>query len=160
LHNDFAQALVELGRAIDELTRRGQKLLLPLYVGRLAMGYLGIGDGSAASDAIAQAVRLATETGERAWDSELRRIEGTIALKQGEVDKAEHAFRAAIEIAQAQEAKSWELRSATSLARMLADQGRNEEAHALLAPIYAWFTEGFETADLKEAKSLLEELSG
>jgi len=52
------------------------------------------------------------------------------------------------------------LRSATSLARMLADQGRNEQAHALLAPIYAWFTEGFETADLKEAKSLLEELSG
>jgi len=160
LHNDFAQALVELGRAIDELARRGQRLLLPLYLGRLAMGYLGIGDGSAASDAIAQAVRLATETGERAWDSELRRIEGTIALKQGEVDKAEHAFRAAIEIAQEQEAKSWELRSATSLARMLADQGRNEQAHALLAPIYAWFTEGFETADLKEAKSLLEELSG
>jgi predicted ATPase len=159
LHNDFAQALVELGRAIDELARRGQKLLLPLYLGRLAMGYLGIGDGSAASDAIAQAVRLATETGERAWDAELRRLEGIIALKQGKIIEAEHSFRSAITIAQAQEAKSWELRAATSLARLLADQGRREEAHELLAPIHGWFTEGFDTADLKGAKTLLDELS-
>jgi predicted ATPase len=159
LRGEFAQGLAELRRAIDEIGRRGQKLLVPLYLGRLALGYLGAGDTPAASDGIPQAIRLASETGERIWDPELRRIEGAIAVKQGRADDAEHAFRAAIRIAQAQEAKSGELRAATSLSRLLADRGRRQEAHALLAPVYGWFSEGFDTADLKEAKNLIDELS-
>jgi predicted ATPase len=159
LRGEFTQGLAELRRAINEIAGRGQKLLLPLYLGRLAIGYLGTDDTSAAANAVVQAIQLADETGERVWDAELRRIAGAIALKQGRSDEAEGMVRSAIEIAQAQEAKSWELRAATSLARMLVDQGRNKEAHALLAPIYAWFTEGFDTADLKDAKALLDELS-
>ena len=159
LRGEFTQGLAELRRAINEIAGRGQKLLLPLYLGRLAIGYLGTDDTSAAANAVVQAIQLADETGERVWDAELRRIAGAIALKQGRSDEAEGMVRSAIEIAQAQEAKSWELRAATSLARMLVDQGRNKEAHALLAPIYAWFTEGFDTADLKDANALLDELS-
>ena len=73
-------------------------------------------------------------------------------------DRAEASYRRAIERARSQEAKSWELRAATSLGRLRRDQGKPAEAHALLEPIYGWFTEGFDTADLKEAKALLEEL--
>jgi len=159
MRGDLAEGLPQLSGGIDELRGRGRKLLVPLYLGRLASGYLVIGDVSSASEAIAQALSLASETGERAWDAELRRLEGAIALKQGRTDEAEHAFRAAIEIAQAQEAKSWELRATTSLARLLVDQERRQEAHVLLAPLYGWFTEGFDTADLKEAKALVDELS-
>jgi predicted ATPase len=109
---------------------------------------------------IARALSLANETGERAWDAELRRIEGIAALKRGKTDDAESALRSAIEIGQAQEAKSWELRAATSLARLLIQQGRGEEGRALLIPIYGWFTEGFDTADLKDAKALLNDSPG
>ena len=73
-------------------------------------------------------------------------------------DQAEVSYRRAIERARSQEAKSWELRAATSLARLWCDQGKPAEARALLAPVYGWFTEGFDTLDLKEAKALLEEL--
>jgi predicted ATPase len=102
---------------------------------------------------------LASQTGERVWDAELRRIEGVIACKQERPDDAEQALRDAIEIAQAQEAKSWELRATTSLARLLGKQGYRAEARTMLAEIYGWFIEGFGTADLKDAKALLEELS-
>jgi predicted ATPase len=102
---------------------------------------------------------LASQTGERVWDAELRRIEGAIALKQERFDDSEQAFRDAINIAQAQEAKSLELRATMSLARLLAKQGRREEARARVREIYNWFTEGFDTADLKDAKALLDELT-
>jgi predicted ATPase len=149
----------KLRHGIDENVGQRRKLHMPAYLGRLAVGHQAADDIFAASDAITQAIRVANDTGEHAWDAELRRIEGTIALKQGRNDEAEHAFRAAIEIAQAQEAKSWELRAAISLARLLADQENRQEAHALLAPIHGWFTEGFDTADLKDAKALLNELA-
>jgi predicted ATPase len=74
--------------------------------------------------------------------------------------EAESAFRRAIEIAQQQSAKSWELRATMSLARLLAKQGRRDEARAMLAEIYNWFTEGFDTADLRDARTLLDELAG
>ena len=80
-------------------------------------------------------------------------------LKLGQSELAEADFREAIALAQKMSAKSWELRAATSLARLLRDTGRLDEARAMLAEIYNWFTEGFDTADLKEAKALLEELS-
>jgi predicted ATPase len=74
-------------------------------------------------------------------------------------NQVEYCFRAAIDIARAQSAKSWELRATTSLARLLATQGHRDEARTMLAEIYGWFTEGFDTADLKDAKALLDELS-
>jgi len=99
-------------------------------------------------------------TGERMYESELYRLKGELLLAQdaSNAAQAEKSFRTAIEIAQAQSAKSWELRATTSLAGLLAKQGKRDEARAMLAEIYNWFTEGFDTADLKDAKALLEDL--
>ena len=103
--------------------------------------------------------RLARPSENRHLDPELHRTRGDILLHQGAVDQAESCFRRALEIAGEQDAKSSELRAATSLARLFRDEERRDEARALLAPVYDWFTEGFDTADLKDAKALLEELA-
>ncbi len=99
-------------------------------------------------------------TDERFYEAELNRLQGELLLQQSRAQQseAESCFRKAIEIAQKQEAKSWELRAATSLARLWQGQGKQAEARELLAPVYEWFTEGFDTADLKDAKALLDAL--
>jgi predicted ATPase len=96
------------------------------------------------------------------WEeAEIHRVAGEIALRSPVPDavRAESYFTAALAIARRQQAKSWELRAATSYARLLRHQGRAREAHDLLAPVYGWFTEGFGTKDLKDAKALLDELA-
>src|SRR5262249_35090083 len=90
---------------------------------------------------------------------ETLRLRGELRLKQGNTELAEADFREAIALAQKMGAKAWELRATMSLSRLLDKQGCRDEARAILADIYSWFTEGFDTADLKEAKALLEELS-
>jgi predicted ATPase len=97
----------------------------------------------------------------RSYESELDRLSGELRLAQCSEDRAaaEACYSQALDIARQQQAKSWELPSAMSLSRLWQQQGKRDEAHALLAPIYGWFPEGFETADLQEAKALLEELS-
>jgi predicted ATPase len=94
-------------------------------------------------------------TGDAYWEPEVHRLMGDLLLRRNPSapDRAEACYQRAIERARSQEAKSWELRDATSLARHWRDQGKPAEAHTLLAPIYGWFTEGFDTADLKDAKS-------
>ena len=104
------------------------------------------------------ALEFTERTGERWFAAELNRRKGQLMLRQGNARAAEEMYRKALSIAEEQEAKLWELRAATSLARLRRDQGRPAEARDLLAPIYGWFTEGFDTADLKEAKKLLDEL--
>ena len=100
-------------------------------------------------------------TNERWFEADVYRIAGNIALKTPKPDaaKAEAYFERALAVARKQQAKSWELRAAMSMARLWRDQGKRDEARALLAPVYGWFTEGFDTRDLKEAKSLLDELA-
>jgi predicted ATPase len=100
-------------------------------------------------------------TKERWCEAEVHRTAGEIALKPPAPDaaKAKIYFERALEIARAQQARSWELRAATSLARLRRDQGKRDEARALLAPVFGWFTEGFDTLDLKEAKALLDALA-
>jgi predicted ATPase len=100
-------------------------------------------------------------TGETWFEAEVHRIAGEIALKSPAPDraKAEEYFAHALEVARKQQAKSLELRAAMSMARLWRDQGKRDEARDLLAPIYGWFTEGFDTLDLKEAKALLETLA-
>ena len=109
---------------------------------------------------IDEATTAVETTNERWCEAELNRIAGTIALKSPEPDaaKAEAYFERALAVARQQQAKSWELRAAMSLARLWRDQGKVQQARELLAPVYGWFTEGFDTRDLKEAKALLEEL--
>ena len=110
------------------------------------------------SDGTALALMDATE--ERFYGAELYRLKGALLLNQAVSDtpQAEDCFRRSIVMAQDQNTKSWELRAATSLARLWQSQDKRQDAHNLLAPVYEWFTEGFDTADLREAKTLLEEL--
>ena len=100
-------------------------------------------------------------TKERLWEAEVHRIAGEVALKSPKPDraKAEAYFEHALAVARTQQAKSLELRAAMSMARLWRDQGKRDEARNLLAPVYGWFTEGFDTLDLKEAKALLDELA-
>jgi len=104
------------------------------------------------------AFQIVRRTGSQWFAAELNRHKGQLLLRQGQVDAAEELYRKALTIAREQQAKMWELRAAVSLARLRRDQGRPAEAGDLLAPVYGWFTEGFGTPDLKEAKALLEEL--
>jgi tetratricopeptide (TPR) repeat protein len=162
----LGQARAQLGRATEgvELIRQG------------IAGLLGVGSRSrisyrTASLAAAQecegAVVDALETVEQALQAnpnelvhrpEALRLRGELRLKQRRTELAEADFREAIALAQRMSAKAWELRATMSLARLLAQQGRRDEARAMLAGIYNWFTEGFDTADLRDAKALLDEL--
>jgi predicted ATPase len=104
------------------------------------------------------ALQIVERTGERWFAAELNRYKGQLLLRQGQSEAAEELYRKALSIAEEQEAKLWELRAAASLAGLRRDQGRHTEARDVLAPVYAWFTEGFGTPDLREAKALLEAL--
>ena len=105
------------------------------------------------------ALQLTARTGERWVEAELNRHKGKLLRQQGNFEAAEELYRTALTIAREQEAKLWELRAAASLARLRRDQGREAEARDLLAPVYGWFTEGFGTPDLKDARALLAELT-
>jgi predicted ATPase len=111
--------------------------------------------------ALAEAHTLVEQQEERWWEAEVSRLRGVLLLRQPGTPpaEAETCFRQALDVARRHEAKSLELRAAMSLARLWQQQGKHDEAHAQLAPVYDWFTEGFDTADLQEAKALLEELS-
>jgi predicted ATPase len=135
--------------------------LRPLWLSQLATAYADLGKFDDAWHCIDEAM-TAVETTEEKWcAADIQRIAGGIALKSPEPDrpKAEAYFERALVVAREQKAKSLELRAAISLARLWRDQGKRQHAHDLLAPVYGWFTEGFETLDLKLAKALLEELA-
>jgi predicted ATPase len=138
----------------------GATLHLPLYLPHLARAHAELGQFEEAWRCIGVAMNLVETTKEIWGEAEVHRVAGEIALMSPEPDaaKAEACFERALAIARAQQAKSWELRAATSLARLWRDQSKGTEARDFLAPIYGWFTEGFDTIDLKEAKALLDEL--
>jgi predicted ATPase len=127
----------------------------------LAEAYTKVGCLDEALCALTEALSIADRQENRNCEAEMYRLKGELLLKQQDSNPAEaqSCFQRAIEIARDQRAKAWELRATTSLARLLASRGRREEARAMLAEIYGWFTEGFDTADLKDAKALLDELS-
>ena len=110
---------------------------------------------------VAKALAVADSNSETWCNSELQRLRGNFLLQQdrNNMARADRSFRNALQVARAQQAKALELRAATSLARLWAEQGERRKAHDLLAPIYSWFTEGFDTADLNDAKALLDELA-
>jgi predicted ATPase len=126
----------------------------------LPEGVAQLGDLDAALDLINEAIAQVERPGweERYGYAEILRIKGWLLARKGDPQGAERSYIASLDWARRQQAKSWELRTATSYARLMRDQGRVREAHDLLAPVYDWFTEGFGTKDLKEAKALLEEL--
>jgi predicted ATPase len=139
----------------------GLELDRPGVLGLIAEVY---GQGRQSDDGLrvlSEALALGDKTGECWCEAELHRLKGVLLLQQasGNSTEAEACFHKAIAIAQRQSAKSWELRAATSLAKLWQTQGKRQEAYDLLAPVYGWFTEGFDTADLKDAKALLDELA-
>jgi predicted ATPase len=150
-----------LCQGLEELRAGGQKVWLPFYLALLAELHTDSGEVDAALEVLEEARRLVEETDERMWEAEILRLIGEAHLAQAPDAGAavESRFKAAIETARGQGARMLELRGATSLARLWTSQGRRQEAHGLLAPLYDGFTEGFDTADLKEAKALLDELS-
>jgi len=116
------------------------------------------GSHDAALATLAEGFERIEASGERTWQAELHRIHGLVLRAQNQLDEAQASLQRALHVAQTQQAKSLELRAATSLARLWGEQGRRVEALESLAPVYGWFTEGFDTADLKEAKALLDQL--
>jgi predicted ATPase len=133
----------------------------PFFLSSLARAHAELGEFEDAWRCIGEAAMLMEKTKESWFEAEVNRIAGEIALKSPEPDvaKAEAYFERALSVARQQQAKSWELRAAMSMARFRRDQGKRDEARDLLAPVYGWFTEGFDTLDLKEAKALLDELA-
>jgi predicted ATPase len=125
----------------------------------VAGAYLDARRAAEGSAFVEQAIAAVVATGRGRFEAELHRMKGEFLVITGALKEAEAAFNSAIAIARRQQAKSFELRGATSLASLLASQGRRDEARSMLAEIYNWFTEGFDTADLKDAKALLEELN-
>jgi tetratricopeptide (TPR) repeat protein len=139
----------------------GIKMVRPTQLCPLAEGYIRFARSDDAESALREVLQIAEINEDRYCEAETHRLKGEKLLKRGESNEFEalKCFERAIEVARSQSAKSWELRATTSFARLLASQGRREEARTRLGEIYNWFTEGFDTADLKESKALLDELS-
>jgi len=154
-------AVRTISSGIASYRSTGATLLTPLYLLHLTRAYVELGQFEDASRCVGEAL-TGIETSKERWvEAEAHRIAGEVSLMSpgGSTAKAEAYFDSALAIARAQQAKSWELRAAISMARLWRDQGKRHEAYDLLAPVYGWFTEGFDTLDLKEAKALLFELS-
>jgi len=152
-------ARVRDGMAATEAT--GTRVYTPFDLALLAEALALAGKIEKALAALDEALATAAVSGERGWDAEIHRLRGELTgrLTHPDPAKAEESFRTALAIAREQGTRGYELRAATSLARLWLEQGRRGEARNLLAPLYGWFTEGFDTADLKDAKALLEELA-
>jgi len=133
---------------------------LPYFSTLLADVYGHRGHTAEGLQALAEAYTVIEQHGERWWEAEVCRLRGVLLLRQAvpQPEEAEACFQRALEVARRQQAKSLELRAATSLARLWQQRGKYQEAHDLLAPVYHWFTEGFDTADLQDAKTLLDAL--
>ena len=126
----------------------------------LTTALMETGEYPEAMTLISEALQGVEATGEGFWTPELHRSRGLVLLAQNKLAEGEAAIRQSLELSHKQQEKSWELRAATSLARLWGEQGRRAEARELLAPVYSWFSEGFDTPDLNEAKALLDELGG
>ena len=155
-----AEAVQMLNSGMSAWRSTGATLFAPTQWSSLAAAHASLNQFDDAQRSISVAM-TAMETSKETWfDAEVNRMAGVIALMSAEPDagKAEEYFERALSVARQQQAKSWELRAAMSMARFWRDHGKRNEARELLAPVYGWFTEGFETRDLKEAKALLDEL--
>jgi predicted ATPase len=155
-----AQGIAELRAGVAAWKATGSRVLGTQWLGFLAEAHLRAGEFEDALAALGQAAEIAAATDECHYQAELYRLRGAVLAEIDDATDAASWFHQAIDTARSQQAKSLELRAATGLARLWAKQGERQKAYDLLAPSYAWFTEGFDTADLKDAKALLVELAG
>ena len=151
-------AIASFRAALSDPARQGTIQYAPYSFALFSEVLCLTGNHDGGSDALRDAAVIAKQSGERWWDAEIFRLRGLVALSGGEVSESEAWLLKSLQTAQQQRAKSLELRAAMSLARLWRDQGKVQQARELLAPVYGWFTEGFDTLDLKEAKALLDEL--
>jgi len=157
--NEEGIAQIQEGLAASRAT--GAELTRPCFLCLLAEACMETGRVDDGLSALTEALAAADQHGNRYYEAEMHRLQGELLIKQDDSNavEAQSCFERAIEVARKQSAKSWELRATVSLARLLDRTGRRDEARAMLAQIYGWFTEGFDTRDLKDAKALLDELS-
>jgi len=156
-----SEAVQLITSALAALRAIGTTLFTPVSLSLTAKCYADLGQLDGAGRSVDEATTVIERTKETWFEADVYRIAGEVALKspQPDVARAEACFERALSVARVQQAKSWELRVSISLARLWRSQGKVQQARELLAPVYGWFTEGFDTRDLKEAKALLEELA-
>jgi predicted ATPase/class 3 adenylate cyclase len=154
------EGIAHIRQGIASHQTTGAILVWPLYLALLAEAYGKVGQAEAGLTVMAEALAMTDKSDERMWEAELYRLKGELLLQQAvsHATQTEVCFHRALAVARCQQAKSWELRTAMSLARLWQCQDKHGAARELLAPIYDWFTEGFDTADLQEAKALFDEL--
>jgi TolB-like protein/predicted ATPase len=159
-NGDVTDGISLLRRGSSAFRATGSEVWMPHHIALLARACEIAGQIEESRTLLDDALQIVERTGARWLEAEIYRHRGRLLLRHGHSEAAEELYRKALSIAKEQEAKLWELRAAISFARLRRDQGRHAEARNLLAPVYGWFTEGFDTADLKEAKALLDELDG
>jgi predicted ATPase len=161
----LAQGIAQMCRGIAAIRAAGMELMIPHYLALLAAAYGKAGRIPAGLHTVAEALSIVDKRAERAWEAELYRLRAQLTLqsngpnREASVKEAEAHFYKALEVARQQGARSWELRASTSLARLWQEQGKRAEARRLLSEVYNWFTEGFNTPDLQDAKALLDDLA-
>jgi predicted ATPase len=155
------EGIAQIDQGLSDFRATGAEIWGPYWLMLLAEAHGMTGEAEEGLALLTQALTLADTTGQRWCEAELQRLKGILLLQQSSDNQheVETCFQQAISIARSQQAKSFELRTATSLARLWYQQGKRQEAHDLLAPVYGWFTEGFDTADVQEAQALLEALA-
>jgi TOMM system kinase/cyclase fusion protein len=155
------EGMAQMQQGLAAWRATGAEALRPYYLALLAEASAKVGKREEGLTLLAEALAVANDTGEHRWEAELYRLKGELLLtRSAEYDtEAETCFRQALDITRRQEAKSLELRAAMSLARLWQQQGKRDKARELLVPIYGWFTEGFDTTDLQQAKALLDTLA-
>jgi len=160
LQGQGEEGMAQVRQGIAAWRATGAAQLVPYFSTLLADVCGHRGHTAEGLQALAEAYTVIEQHGERWWEAEICRLRGVLLLRQAvpQPEEAEACFQRALEVARRQQAKSLELRAATSLARLWQQRGKYQEAHDLLAPVYHWFTEGFDTADLQDAKTLLDAL--
>ena len=158
---DQTAGITQMRQGLDTLLTIGTVLFRPYLLALCAEGHGAVGQCAEGLHILDEALGLVENNRQRLHEAELYRLRGELLLQQSVSDEqqAEASFRQALDIARHQQAKSWELRATMSLARLWQHQGKGAAARELLAPVYGWFTEGFDTADLQEAKALLDVLA-
>jgi predicted ATPase len=154
------EAIQMIASGITTYRSTGSRVYLPIFLSHLSRAHAELGQFDDAWRCIGEAMTAVETTKERWFEAEINCMTGEIALKLPELgsSQAEAYFERALAVAREQQAKSWELRASMSMARLWRDQGKQQQARGLLASVYGWFTEGFDTLDLKEARALLDTL--
>jgi predicted ATPase len=160
MQGQWKEGIAQIQQGLIAQRAAGAEIARPYFLALLAEAHTAAGQAETGLGVLAEALALVDYTDERYWEAEVYRVKGELLLRQAVPDapQAEACFQQALGVAHRRQAKSWALRAVMSLSRLWQQQGKRAEARELLAPIYSWFTEGFDTADLQEARALLEDL--